>query len=202
MTLNTQYTFEIRAVNASGDGAAGSVSARPVSGVPNKPTLTVSVVDEDGKEIDGKATLTWTKNNTPPRGVDKWQYRYKTTGAYGAWTDVPDSGDSTTSYELEPLNAGYIHLPGSRRQRGWRRRGVQRRNQATVTPHHQAHAGAVRLDGGRRQRAGYAALEGLRPRARHHGLRVPLQEDRRRLALRLRPTAGPTCRTTTRPQRP
>ena len=54
---------------------------------------------------DGQVTLSWTNpaNNT----ITKYQYRRKTdTGTYGSWTDIPNSGDTTTRYTVTGLTNG------------------------------------------------------------------------------------------------
>ncbi len=54
---------------------------------------------------DGQVTLSWANpaNNT----ITKYQYRRKTdTGTYGSWTDIPNSGDTTTSYTVTGLTNG------------------------------------------------------------------------------------------------
>ena len=93
---NVLYNFQVRAVNAIGNGVAASAAARPVAGRPGAPTLTASTHN------DRQSTLTWTKN-ADGRWVDKWQYS-KDNGS--TWTDVPASGDSTRSYTVTGLTNG------------------------------------------------------------------------------------------------
>ena len=98
LTHNMEYNFQVRAVNASGNGHAASTKARPVAGRPGAPTLTAAGGDE-------QVTLTWTKHSDG-KWADKWQYQYKSTGGYGSWKDVPSSGDSTRSYTVTGLDNG------------------------------------------------------------------------------------------------
>ena len=54
---------------------------------------------------DGQVTLSWANpaNNT----ITKYQYRRKTdTGTYSSWADIPNSGDTTTSYTVTGLTNG------------------------------------------------------------------------------------------------
>ena len=62
---------------------------------------------------DGQVTLSWTNpaNNT----ITKYQYRRKTdTGTYGSWADIPNSGDTTTSYTVTGLTNGTEYTFGVR----------------------------------------------------------------------------------------
>ena len=62
---------------------------------------------------DGQVTLSWTNpaNNT----ITKYQYRRTTdTGTYSSWTDIPNSGDTTTSYTVTGLTNGTEYTFGVR----------------------------------------------------------------------------------------
>ena len=62
---------------------------------------------------DGQVTLSWANpaNNT----ITKYQYRRKTdTGTYSSWTDIPNSGDTTTSYTVTSLTNGTEYTFGVR----------------------------------------------------------------------------------------
>ena len=102
LSHNTEYQFRIRAVNAVGIGDESTpATARPVAGAPEKPT---SVSLSRG---NAQTTLSWSKGGS--RWVDEWEYRYKTDGAYGSWTLIADSGDSTRSYTVTGLENGKTH---------------------------------------------------------------------------------------------
>ena len=97
LTNNTLYTFAVRAVNASGNGAAATKTARPVAGAPGKPTLSAT-------GGDGKATLTWTKTGT--NWVDRWEYRYKEgNNDWSTRTNISTS-DSDRSGDVSGLDNG------------------------------------------------------------------------------------------------
>ena len=84
----TLHTFEVRAVNSEGDGAAAQTTATPVA-VPDAPA---SLTATPGNT---QATLAW----TPPASdggdpITKYQYRVSADGGSNwapDWTDVPDS---------------------------------------------------------------------------------------------------------------
>ena len=90
-----QYSFEVRAVNTTGEGpASDTVSAYTV---PAKPT---------GFSAAGgtsNATLTW--NNPNDGAITGWEYRYKTgSGDYGSWTAIANSTATTTSASVSVAN--------------------------------------------------------------------------------------------------
>ena len=106
-------------MNSAGDGAASDgASATPVP-VPSAPTgLSAS-------PNNGQVALSWTNPNNA--SIQKWQYQYKTTGGYGKWTDVPNSGASTASYAREqPEQQRHPHLQDPRGERQRHRSGVRR----------------------------------------------------------------------------
>ena len=101
LTNNTSHTFRIRAVNSAGDGAASAeASATPIP-VPSKPTgLSAS---PNNRQV----VLSWTNPNNA--SIEKWQYRYKTTGGYGKWRDMTNSGASTASHAVSGLSNNVTH---------------------------------------------------------------------------------------------
>ena len=51
--------------------------------------------------------LKWHNLSNPT--ITGWEYQYKTTGAYGSWTDVPNSTATTTSYTVTGLTNNTSH---------------------------------------------------------------------------------------------
>ena len=71
--------------------------------VPAAPTGLTATVGEDG---GGAVTLSWTAP-TGGGAVSRYEYQQRAgTGAYGAWTPIPNSGASTTSYTVPGLTDG------------------------------------------------------------------------------------------------
>ncbi len=101
LTNGTAHTFMVRAVNASGSGAASDEKTATPLAVPAKPTGFAAAPG------DGQVSLSWTDpgNST----ISGWQYSYKTTGGYGDWTDVPDSTATTTAHIVTELTNGTAH---------------------------------------------------------------------------------------------
>ena len=98
----TTYTIKIRAVNDVGDGPeSGEVPATPLS-VPAKP-LGFAVTAGDAQVL-----LEW--NDPLNASVTGWQYSWKTTGDYGAWTDISGSDAQTTEYAVTGLANGVEHV--------------------------------------------------------------------------------------------
>ncbi len=94
------YTFEVRAVNAMGAGAAASASATPAV-VPPAPTLAA----EPG---DMAVTLSWSSNGDGGSAITGWQVR---TGD-GAWADLAASEANTVS--IPNLDNGTVYIFGVR----------------------------------------------------------------------------------------
>ena len=90
----TEYAFRVRAVNEDGGGiASNDATATPMATAPDAPTgLTAEAGDES-------VTLRWTAGSDGGSAVTSHQYRRKTTGAFGAWQDIPESA-------AEEANAG------------------------------------------------------------------------------------------------
>ncbi len=95
LTNGTEYTFQVRARNASGAGAPDSVTATPVA-VPDPPT------GLSGSPGDGRVDLTW---GAPSTGGSPTSYEVRhrsDSGAYGSWTDV----GGATSHGVTGLTNG------------------------------------------------------------------------------------------------
>ena len=105
LTNGVSYRFKVRAVNSSGPGTESNESnaATPQAQVPAKPT---GLMAEAG---DGQVTLTW--DDPGDSSITKWQYRYRVGNAgYGdAWTDVSDSGPTTTTVKVTGLTNDSSH---------------------------------------------------------------------------------------------
>ena len=99
LTNGTTYRFKVRAVNAIGDGAESDESAAATpSDTPGQPTnLTVT-------GGNATVTLTWTSGGDGGAAITKWKYLKKVGDTWDkVWTDVPNSGASTTSYTVPNL---------------------------------------------------------------------------------------------------
>ena len=80
-----------------------TITVTRAASVPAAPTGLTATADEDG---GGAVTLSWTAP-TGGGAVSRYEYRQKAgTGAYGAWTSIPNSGASTTSHTVPGLTDG------------------------------------------------------------------------------------------------
>ena len=98
LTNGTRYTFELRAVNDTGDGPASTVNARPIA-VPAAPT------NLSATPGNGQVALTWDdpENNT----ITGYQYRQATgSGASLDWSDISDSSSTTITHTVTGLTNG------------------------------------------------------------------------------------------------
>lgn len=96
-----RHIFKLRAVNEHGGGAeSGEVSATPIA-VPVKPTGFTAAPG------DGRVALAW--NDPGNETITGWQYALKTTGDYGGWIDIPDSGATTTAHTVTGLDNNTAH---------------------------------------------------------------------------------------------
>ena len=96
------YTFEVRAKNGAGDGAAAT-SAASAAVTPAAPAgLSVA-----WSTTASSADLSW--SNPGDSGIAKYQYRTKTADSFGSWTDVTSSSASTTSATLSGLTGSLAY---------------------------------------------------------------------------------------------
>ena len=104
LTNGTEYTFRIRAVNASGNGeASDSVDTTP-AGPPLAPA------DFTATGGDMSATLEWEAVDANGSPITKYQYQQKEdAGSVANWTDIPGSGAATTSHTVTGLTAGIVY---------------------------------------------------------------------------------------------
>ena len=102
LTNGTAYTFRVRAVTAAGDGPQSDSATQTPSPVPPPPSdLAATSVGVNS----GQVKLTWTAMSESTG----WQYRYKFGGGYGSWTDISNSGASTTTHTVGSLSNNILH---------------------------------------------------------------------------------------------
>ena len=103
LTNGSAYGFELRAVNASGDGEASSVGATPIA-VPDAPTISSATPG------DGQVVLAW--NDPSDRSITKYQVRSKVRNSddntYTDWANilVTDPTAPPTGYTVTGLTNG------------------------------------------------------------------------------------------------
>ncbi len=106
LTNDTAYSFELRATNTAGAGAAATAAGTPAA-VPEAPTgLAVAAGD-------GYVTLSW--DDPSDSEITKYQLRYKAGASFSAgdgslWTDVSGSGAGTTSLTATVPTAGTAYV--------------------------------------------------------------------------------------------
>ena len=104
LTNGTQYTFQVRAVNACTPGCGNSDPSTSVTATP----VTAALAPPAGLTATAgntEVTLTW----TDPNNSDILYYEYQQkagTAAFSAWTDVPGSTGATTRYRVTGLENG------------------------------------------------------------------------------------------------
>ena len=112
---STAYTFEVRAVNSLGDGAASNqATAYPPGRVPSAPRNLTAL--EDNRQV----TLSWL---LPAQfggwPIIRWEYRWSTDGGLNwrrDWTEIP-GGDSILAgiSDLPAPDGPFIHLKAAQR---------------------------------------------------------------------------------------
>ncbi|MCL2637760.1 MAG: fibronectin type III domain-containing protein [Oscillospiraceae bacterium] len=106
VTNGVEYTFQIRAVNANGEG----VASEKVNGMPAVNVLSAprSFTATAGNE---QVVLAWTApQSTGGNNITRYQYSQLTTSGTPAWKDIPDSGATTTSYTITGLTNGTTYF--------------------------------------------------------------------------------------------
>ena len=107
LTAGTKYTYKVRAVNSSGDGAESDASNEVTT--PSAPPAPTGVTVSPG---NASVTLGWTSGGNGGSAITKWQYQQKTGSTWANdWTDICETlGDSTcpnkTSYTVTTLTNG------------------------------------------------------------------------------------------------
>ena len=102
LSNGTAYTFQVRAVNA---GGSARVSNEPTA-TPQPPAVPDAITGLVASGGNGQVTLGWTVPDPNRSPITRFQYRRKTTGSYGVWTNIPGSGPTTTSYTVTGLTNG------------------------------------------------------------------------------------------------
>ena len=93
-----RYRYQVRAVNADGDGAWSATF--PSVGVRPRPGPVQLEVSATATQV----TLTWAMGAA---GVTSWEYEQSTDGrVWGSWTAISSSGAATTSYVVPGLTDG------------------------------------------------------------------------------------------------
>ena len=103
LSNGTEHTFEVRAVNSSGESTAARDTATP-NAVPNAPT------SFDTSRDDGEVTLTW--DDPSDSSITRYEFRVSDDGGSNwdpDWDGIPSSGASTTSYTVTGLENGIEH---------------------------------------------------------------------------------------------
>ena len=104
LTHDTEYKFQVRAVNATGNGISTddpATGAEPALIAPAAPT------DLTATPFDASVLLKWTNPNNST--ITSWEYQYKTDGSYGSWTAMTNSDANTASYIVGSLTNGAAH---------------------------------------------------------------------------------------------
>ena len=106
LTNGTAYTFRVRAVTTAGEGPpSDGVTATPKA-VPGAPASLAATAAGVGS---GEIKLTWTAQSA----ATGWQYRYKSVGGYGSWTNVPCASPCTNGtlaeHKITGLSNNTLH---------------------------------------------------------------------------------------------
>ena len=99
----TAYSFQLRAVNERGVGAASAAATATPAAAPSAPTGLTATAG------DGEAALAWTAGPDNGSAVTRWQLRRSTDGGatWGpGWTNIAGSGATTASHTVTGLANG------------------------------------------------------------------------------------------------
>ena len=101
LTNGTEYAFQVRAANGSGEGAASNTATATPAGVPTKPSsFTATAGDEE-------VTLSASTDDNGS-SITKWQYRQATSSrdlSSASWQDITSTSE-TLSHDVENLTNG------------------------------------------------------------------------------------------------
>ena len=98
LTNGTEYSFALRAANASGDGAVSSIAATPVAAVAGVPAAPVGLSATPG---DAQVTLSWTDPGDDT--IDNYQV---SSDGGTSFADIAGSGADTTGHIVTGLTNG------------------------------------------------------------------------------------------------
>jgi hypothetical protein len=104
LSNGTPYTVYLRAVNALGGGAA----SLPVSTNTTPRTVPSAITNlSAARQASQTVRLSFTAPNNGGSGILRYEYRFKTTGSYGAWTTSgTTSGTTTITFDVGSLTNG------------------------------------------------------------------------------------------------
>ena len=99
----TSYQFQVRALNANGEGESAETAPATVGTTPGRPRSLSAV---PGNQM---VTLSWTPSSDGGYPITSWQFRQTTedgtfTDTTPAWVTIPGSNADTTSYTVVSLD--------------------------------------------------------------------------------------------------
>ncbi len=98
LTNGVNYSFELRAANGLGTGAAATAQGAPKAMTPAKPTGLAATA------VSGAALLAWDDPSDPT--ITGYELRYTANASFGAtdaWSAIAGSGGATTEYKVTGL---------------------------------------------------------------------------------------------------
>jgi hypothetical protein len=106
MTNGVEYTFQVRAVNANGEGVASG----KLNGMPTVSTLSAPR-GLSAAAGDQQVVLSWSApQHTGGNTITKYQYSQLTASGNPTWRDIPDSNANTNSYTITGLTNGTAYF--------------------------------------------------------------------------------------------